>query len=84
MPREMTVTAAQFRKAMLRTKDGIRPRPLLNAFEHSIAGLGHDAKIDWEYEPTIHRDCPWVEQALTRIGLTPQEIDILFRQAAAL
>jgi hypothetical protein len=80
----MIVSAAQFRKALLRTKDGARPRPLLNAFEHSVAGLGHDAKIDWEYEPILHRDWPWVENALIRIGMTPAEIDILFRQAASL
>lgn len=82
--RGMTVTAAQFRKALLRAKDGARARPLLNAFEHSIAGLGPEVKIDWEYGATVDRAAPWVEHGLTRIGLTPQEIDLLFRQAASL
>jgi len=81
---DITVTAAQFRKALLRAKDGARPRPLLNAFEHSLAGLGPEVKIEWEYEPLIKRDAPWVEHGLTRIGLTPQEIDILFQVAKSL
>jgi hypothetical protein len=80
----LVVTAAQFRKALLRAKDGARPRPLLNAFEHSVAALGPEVKVDWEYGTTVDRDASWVEPSLIRIGLTPQEIDNLFRQASSL
>jgi hypothetical protein len=80
----MTVTAAQFRKALLRAKDGVRPRPLLNAFEHALAAAGPEVKVDWEYGTTVDRSSDWVEHALTRIGLTPQEIDLLFRLASSL
>lgn len=78
------VTAVQFRKALLRAKDGARPRPLLTAFEHSIAGLGPEAKIEWEYGTSISRACSWMEHGLTRLGFTPAEIDILFQQAKSL
>lgn len=78
------VSAVQFRKALLRAKDGARPRPLLNAFEHSIAGLGQEAKVEWEYGPEVRRDAPWVEHALTRIGFTSAEIDLLFQKARTL
>jgi hypothetical protein len=80
----MTVSAVQFRKALLRAKDGIRPRPLLNAFEHALAAAGPEVKVEWEYGTAVDQSSSWVEHALTRIGLTPQEIDLLFRQASAL
>ena len=80
----MTVTAVQFRKALLRAKDGARPRPLLNAFEHALAAAGPEVKVEWEYGTAVDRASPWVEHALTRIGLTLQEIDNLFSQARSL
>jgi hypothetical protein len=62
----------------------MQPRPLIRNFNDSVAGLGPEAQIEWEYGDVIARDCPWFERAATRIGLTPVQIDELFLAARTL
>ncbi len=42
------------------------------------------AEIEWEYAQTVDRDSPFTQQLAGGLGITPEQMDQLFTQAAAL
>jgi len=42
------------------------------------------ARIEWDYSSEVHRDRAFVQQLGAALGLTDQQLDDLFTQAAAL
>lgn len=66
------VSPVQLRKALL-AKD----KKLLRLINDAVAG-DPEAQVEFEYGLAIRRDAPWLERAMTRIGMTPGQIDELF------
>ena len=56
----------------------------LEAVEGFINQTGGAAKIVWEYATVIERGSPLVEGAAAALGMTGEQMDDLFRAAAAL
>ena len=54
--------------------------------EGAIAALpdGHEMRDDWEYAPTIRRDSRGVETLRSALGLTPAQVDDVFRAAGGM
>ena len=42
------------------------------------------ARIEWDYSSEVHRDKPFVQMLGTALGLTDEDLDSLFTQAAQL
>ena len=42
------------------------------------------ARIEWEYAQTVDRNSPFTQQLASGLGLTSEQLDALFTQAAAL
>lgn len=42
------------------------------------------AEIEWEYAQTVDRDSSFTQQLAAGLGLTAEQLDVLFTQAAAL
>jgi hypothetical protein len=40
------------------------------------------ATIEWEYAATVERLSPWVNNLTAALGMTPEQVDDLFRLAA--
>jgi hypothetical protein len=66
------VSPVQLRKAML-AKD----KKLLRQIGDAIAA-DPEAQVEWEYGLVVSRSAPWLHKAMTRIGMTPGQIDELF------
>lgn len=56
----------------------------LDAVEEFIGKAGGAAKIVWEYATVIERHSPLVDGAAAALGMTGDQMDDLFRAAAAL
>ena len=73
-----SVTARQARLALLGAG-------LLDDVEAMLADPAHRAtRIEWEYATQVERVSPLVDSIGGALGLTSEQIDALFRQAAAL
>ena len=57
---------------------------LLTAVEAAVAASSEDIKITWEYAPNIRRDSPMIAALAPALGLTGEQLDDLFRAAAAI
>lgn len=61
---------------------------LLDAVNAAIAALPSPereaAEIEWEFRSTVRRDSPLVQSLLPVLGMSDEQVDELFRQAAAL
>lgn len=62
---------------------------LLTSVTDAIAAIEDEqqrqvAEIEWEYATTIERAAPWVNDLYGSLGLTPEGVDELFREAALL
>lgn len=62
---------------------------LLTSVADAIAAIEDEqqrqvAEIEWEYATTIERAAPWVNELYGSLGLTPEGVDELFREAALL
>ena len=62
---------------------------LLTGVADAIAAIEDEqqrkvAEIEWEYATTIERAAPWVNELYGSLGLTPEGVDELFREAALL
>lgn len=42
------------------------------------------ARIEWDYSSEVHRDRPFVQQLGAALGLSSEQLDLLFIKAAAL
>lgn len=57
---------------------------MLDAADAALAQAGKAAQIEWEYAVTFERSNPLIAQVGGALGLTEEQIDDLFRAAAAL
>ena len=62
---------------------------LLDDVNSAIAAIADDAQrraaeIEWEYAATVDRASPFTQQLASGLGLTSEQLDSLFTQAAAL
>lgn len=57
---------------------------LLASVEAAVAAASQDIQITWEYAPNIVRNSPFVTAMAGALGLTDQQLDDLFRAAAAI
>ena len=59
---------------------------LLTQIDETIASLPKPDKstatIEWEYAATVERLSPWVINLTAALGMTPEQVDDLFRLAA--
>ena len=69
------VTMRQARLEML-------SRDLLDDVDAVIAVAGRAAQIEWEYASTVDRDNPVIAVVQQQQGMTDEQIDDLFREAA--
>lgn len=80
-PVPITVTQAQARVALSRAG-------LLPLVESALASLqgqtGDEARIVWNFAPSIHRDHPMVVVMGAQLGLTVEALDKLFQSASEL
>lgn len=75
------VTMRQARLALL----GAGLLPTVDAAIAAMSGpTGDAARIEWEYATTLERDWPLVSALADTLGLTDEQLDALFIQAAAL
>jgi hypothetical protein len=72
-----SVTARQARLALFAAG-------LLSTVEAAIAAEGGAVAIEWEYASTIERASPLVTEIASSLGLTEEQLDALFTQAAGL
>ena len=59
-------------------------RDLLDDVDAVIAVAGRAAQIEWEYASTVARDNPVIAVVQQQQGMTDEQIDDLFREAAKL
>ena len=57
-------------------------RDLLDDVDAVIAVAGRAARIEWEYASTVDRDNPVIAVVQQQKGMTDEQIDDLFREAA--
>ena len=57
-------------------------RDLLDDVDAVIAVAGRTAQIEWEYASTVARDNPVIAVVQQQQGMTDEQIDDLFREAA--
>jgi hypothetical protein len=76
-PIPTSVTARQARLALFAAG-------LLATVEAAIAAEGGSTAIEWEYASTIERASPLVTEIASSLGLTEEQLDELFAQAAGL
>jgi len=80
-PVPQSVTMRQARLAMLGAG-------ILSGVEAAIAAMlgdeGKAAQIEWEYATEVRRDWPLVQNLIPALGMTSEQVDALFVQAATL
>lgn len=80
-PVPQTVTMRQARLALLGAG-------LLDSVNAAIAAMPTPersaAEIEWEYAQTVDRHSPFTQQLAAGLGLTTEQLDALFTQAATL
>ena len=57
-------------------------RGLLDDVEAMIAAAGREAQIEWEYASLVERGNPVIAVVQQQQGMTDEQIDDLFREAA--
>lgn len=76
-PVPRSVTARQARLAL-------NAAGLLDDVDAAIAASPREVQLTWEYATEIERDNPILAQVAAGFGLTSEQMDDLFRQAATL
>jgi hypothetical protein len=74
-PVPMSITPLQARRAL-------RQAGLLTKIQEAIVAAGEEAQEAWDYALEVRRDDPTLIAVAAQIGMTPAEIDALFRAAA--
>lgn len=72
-----SVTALQARTALRRAG-------LLGLAESAVENLGDEAKDAWEYSVEWARTSPMINQLATGLGLSSEDVDALFIEAAGI
>jgi hypothetical protein len=78
-PPPIVITSVTMRQARL----ALHRAGLLAQVDAAIAS-DVEAQIEWEYAQTVERHSPLVQNLAAGLGLTEQQLDDLFAQAAAL
>ena len=81
-PIPQSVTMRQARLALLGAG-------LLDTVAQAVAAISDPvqrkaAEIEWEYAQTVDRNSPFTQQLAAGLGLSSEQLDSLFTQAAAL
>lgn len=76
-PAPASVTPLQMRKALRAA--GLKP-----TVDGYIATLSEEAQEAWEYATAVDRDNQLIADAATGLGMTPEQVDDLFRSAASM
>lgn len=76
-PKVTTVSPRQARLALFAA--GILPD-----VEAAVKAAGGAVQISWEFATEINRDDPLISSIRSSLGLTPEQIDLIFQQAATL
>jgi hypothetical protein len=78
-PPPIVITSVTMRQARL----ALHRAGLLTQVDAAIAS-DVEAQIEWEYAQTVERHSPLVQNLAAGLGLTEQQLDDLFTQAAGL
>lgn len=70
----ISVTMRQARLALLGAG-------LLDQIDAAVTAAGPAARIEWEYAQTVDRDWPLVNQLVAGLGMSTEQIDVLFEAA---
>ena len=86
---EMTARRAKLVVTMRQARRALLDAGLLDQVDAAIAAIADDterrqAEIDWEYATTVERLWPWVQTLGAALGLSAEDLDTLFEQAATL
>ena len=86
---EMTARRSKLVVTMRQARRALLDAGLLDQVDAAIAAIADaterkQAAIDWEYATQIERLWPWVQTLGVALGLTDDELDALFVQAATL
>ena len=86
---EMTARRAKLVVTMRQARRALLDAGLLDQVDAAIAAIADDterrqAEIDWEYATTVERLWPWVQTLGAALGLSAEDLDALFEQAATL
>jgi hypothetical protein len=76
-PQVTTITPRQARLALFAAG-------ILDQVEAAVDAAGGAVKISWEYATQINRHDPLIESIGPTLGLTDDQIDLIFNQAATL
>ena len=71
----LVITIAQARLALLQLG-------LLDTVNNAISSYGQSAQINWNYQPTIHRDNALVAAIALTLSWTDAQLDAMFKLAA--
>lgn len=86
---EMTARRSKLVVTMRQARRALLDAGLLDQVDAAIAAIADaterkQAAIDWEYATQVERLWPWVQTLGVALGLTDDELDALFVQAATL
>ena len=86
---EMTARRAKLVVTMRQARRALLAAGLLDQVDAAIAAIAdaterRQAEIDWEYATTVERLWPWVQTLGAALGLSAEDLDALFEQAATL
>ena len=86
---EMTARRAKLVVTMRQARRALLDAGLLDQVDAAIAAIAdaterRQAEIDWEYATTVERLRPWVQTLGAALGLSAEDLDALFEQAATL
>lgn len=86
---EMTARRSKLVVTMRQARRALLDAGLLDQVDAAIAAIADaterkQAAIDWEYATQVERLRPWVQTLGVALGLTDDELDALFVQAATL
>ena len=86
---EMTARRAKLVVTMRQARRALLAAGLLDQVDAAIAAIAdaterRQAEIDWEYATTVERLRPWVQTLGAALGLSAEDLDALFEQAATL
>jgi len=59
-------------------------RGLLDAINQAVASMGQAAEIEWEYATEVKRGHPLVAGIAAMTGMTTEQMDTMFKEAAVL
>lgn len=84
VPPEATLPAAPSRVTARQARLALHAAGLLGQVETAVTAIGGATQIEWEYATVIERASPLLAAISGGLGLTAEQVDALFIQAAGL